>query len=64
MTEKKFLEYLKNKLPISVLRHSRFTKKKIKIVSVLAGSGAFAIDTAINNKADAFITGDLKYHDF
>ena len=64
MTEKKFLDFLKNKLPISVLRHSRFHKNKIKIVSVLAGSGAFAIDNAINNKADAFITGDLKYHDF
>jgi len=64
MTKKKFLEYLKNKLPINVLRCSRFTKNKIKIVSVLAGSGAFAIDSAINNKADAFITGDLKYHDF
>jgi len=64
MTEKKFLEYLKNKLPINVIRHSNFTKNKIKIVSVLAGSGAFAIDNAIKNKADVFITGDLKYHDF
>ena len=39
-------------------------KNKIKIVAVLAGSGAFAIDNAINNGADAFVTGDLKYHDF
>ena len=39
-------------------------KNKIKIVAVLAGSGAFAIESAINNGADAFVTGDLKYHDF
>ena len=30
----------------------------------MAGSGAFAIDNAIENNADAFVTGDLKYHDF
>ena len=64
MNEKEFLEYLKNKLPINVIRHSKFIKNQIKIVAVLAGSGAFAIDNAINNKADAFVTGDLKYHDF
>ena len=64
MTEKKFLEYLKKRLPVNVIRHSNFTNNKIKTVSILAGSGAFAIDNAINSKADAFVTGDLKYHDF
>ncbi|MFL2610891.1 MAG: Nif3-like dinuclear metal center hexameric protein [Flavobacteriaceae bacterium] len=64
MNEKEFLEYLKNKLPINVIRHSKFRENQIKIVAVLAGSGAFAIDNAIKNKADAFVTGDLKYHDF
>ena len=64
MNEKEFLEYLKNKLPINVVRHSKLMKNKIKIVAVLAGSGAFAIENAVNNGADAFVTGDLKYHDF
>ena len=64
MNEKEFLNYLKRKLPINVIRHSKFLKTKIKVVSVLAGSGAFAIDIAIKNKADVLITGDLKYHDF
>ena len=64
MTEKEFLEHLKNKLPVNIIKHSKFMKNKIKIVSVLAGSGAFAIDNAIENNADVFVTGDLKYHDF
>ena len=64
MTQKEFLIFLKDKLPIAVIRHSKFLKNKIKTVAVLAGSGSFAIDNAINKKADAFITGDLKYHDF
>ena len=64
MTQKEFLNFLKVKLPTSVIRHSKFLRNKVKTVAVLAGSGSFAIDNAINKKADAFITGDLKYHDF
>ncbi len=64
MTQKEFLNFVKDKLPIPVIRHSKLLKNKIKTVAVLAGSGSFAIDNAINIKADAFITGDLKYHDF
>ena len=64
MTQKEFLNFVKDKLPIPVIRHSKVLKNKIKIVAILAGSGSFAIDHAINKKADAFITGDLKYHDF
>jgi len=33
-------------------------------VAVIGGSGAFGIDAAAAKGADAFITGDLKYHDF
>ena len=33
-------------------------------VAVLGGSGSFAIQAAKSKKADAYITADLKYHDF
>ena len=33
-------------------------------MAVLGGSGSFAIDHAIKAGADAFLTADLKYHDF
>jgi putative NIF3 family GTP cyclohydrolase 1 type 2 len=36
----------------------------IERVAVLGGSGSFAIQAAISKKADAYITADLKYHDF
>ena len=39
-------------------------KKPIKKVAVLGGSGSFGIEKAISVKADAFITSDLKYHDY
>jgi putative NIF3 family GTP cyclohydrolase 1 type 2 len=33
-------------------------------VALCGGSGSFLIPKAIENGADAFITADLKYHDF
>ena len=33
-------------------------------MAVLGGSGSFAIQNAIGAGADAFLTADLKYHDF
>ena len=64
MTQKEFLNFLKTKLPIPVIRHSKSSKNKIRTVALLAGSGGSGIENAISSKADAFITGDLKYHDF
>ena len=64
MDEEKFISYLKNKMNVKLVRHSEFIGKKIKTVAVLGGSGSFAINNAISSKADAYITSDLKYHDF
>ena len=47
-----------------MVRHSAFLNKKIKKVAVLGGSGSFAIAAAKAAGADAFVTSDLKYHDF
>ena len=64
MTPKEFLEDVKAKLKTPVLRHSVLGKSTIKSVAVLGGSGSFAADTAKAKGADAYITADLKYHDF
>ena len=40
------------------------TGKKIKKVAVCGGSGSFLISEALSLGADAFITADLKYHQF
>ena len=64
MDENSFLELLKGKLGLSFLRHSDLLNKKISKVAVLGGSGSFGINEARQQKADAFVTADLKYHDF
>jgi len=62
--ERDFLESVKEKFGLEVIRHSGFNNKRIKRVGVLGGSGASGIRSAISKKCDAYLTGDVKYHDF
>ena len=64
MRESDFLKKLKDILGTPVLRHSSLLGKHIKRVAILGGSGSFAIESAMIKGADAYITADLKYHDF
>jgi dinuclear metal center YbgI/SA1388 family protein len=64
MDESEFLQLIKDKMQADGIRHSAFSGKKIQKVAVLGGSGSFAIGNAISAQADAFITADLKYHQF
>lgn len=64
MEETSFLQHLKKVFGTPCIRHSKLLGKPIKRVAVLGGSGAFAIGAAKKAKADAFISGDFKYHDF
>ena len=59
-----FLSRLKATFGTPVIRHSKILSKKLKRIAVLGGSGSFAIKEAIKAGADAYITADLKYHDF
>ena len=64
ISEEDFLQHLKNKFNLSIIRHSNLLGKPIQKVAVLGGSGAFGISAAKACGADIYITGDLKYHDF
>ena len=55
---------VKEKFNLKVIRHSNLNSKKIKRVGDLGGSGASGIRAAIANRCDAYLTGDVKYHDF
>ena len=63
-TEKAFLKFVKKRMNCGVIKHSKLLSKKIKKVAVLGGSGSFAIEAAKAAGADAFVSADLKYHDF
>ncbi|MEI8378364.1 MAG: Nif3-like dinuclear metal center hexameric protein [bacterium] len=62
--ELEFLKRIKTVFNCSVIRHTNFLAKKIKRVAVCGGSGSSFLSDAIRAKADVFITGDFKYHEF
>lgn len=64
MDETDFLMMVKNSLGTKALRHSHLLGKKIKRVAVCGGSGFFLLNRSKECAADAFVTADVKYHDF
>jgi len=59
-----FLNYLKDSMALQCIRHTAPINRKIKKVAWCGGAGSFLLSKAINAGADAFITGDFKYHEF
>ncbi len=59
-----FLTMIKKNLGIDCIRHNPLSGRKIQKVAVCGGSGSFLRHNAIAAKVDAFITADIKYHDF
>jgi dinuclear metal center YbgI/SA1388 family protein len=64
LEETDFFDLLKDKLELKYLRHSLTLNKLISKVSIVVGSGSFAIKNSLDSDMDAFITSDLKYHNF
>lgn len=64
MDEAAFISLLKTALGSPVIRHSKFLGKKVRTIAACGGAGIFLIRDAIASGADAFITGDMKYHQF
>lgn len=64
MSEIDFLNHAKTITGIPYIRHSQFLQKPIHKVALCGGAGSFLIQEAIRAGADAFLTGDIKYHEF
>ena len=59
-----FLDFLKEKMNLSHLKHTQLLSRKIKTVAVCGGAGIFLLSDAKRSGADAFVTSDIKYHEF
>lgn len=64
MGEAEFLGHVADCIGSPCLRHSALTGKQIKKVGLCGGSGSPFILDAIRNRVDAYLTADIKYHDF
>lgn len=64
MDEISFLKHVKSTFNCGAIRHTNLLNRKIKTVAFCGGSGSFLLSTAMRQKADIYITGDFKYHEF
>lgn len=63
-TETEFLKRIKKTFEVECLRHNKLTGREIQTVALCGGAGAFLMPLAIRQRADVFITGEIKYHDY
>lgn len=59
-----FVLFVKKAFSLESLRCTRLPERKISKVALCGGAGKSVIPSAIDCGADAYITGDIPYHDF
>lgn len=64
LTGHQFLSLVASVFDSKGIRYSGNTDKMILRVAMCGGAGSSLINDALANRADAFITADLKYHNF
>jgi len=64
MEEREFLKLIRDTFRAEGIRHTRLTGRPVRKVAVCGGSGSFLIRQALQQGADAYITADIKYHEF
>ena len=64
MNEQDFLLRLKQLFNIRCIRHNPLSGRMIHRVALCGGAGGFLLSNAIAQGADAFLTGEMRYHDY
>jgi dinuclear metal center YbgI/SA1388 family protein len=62
--EKVFLARIKEIFKTALVKHTQLLNKPIRKIAVCGGSGSFLLKKAMAAKADIFISGDFKYHEY
>jgi putative NIF3 family GTP cyclohydrolase 1 type 2 len=61
---KEFLQRLKKRMDLQVVRHTQLLNNPVKKVAVCGGSGSFLLSQAIRAGAQFYVSADFKYHEF
>jgi dinuclear metal center YbgI/SA1388 family protein len=64
MKEQDFLTMLKRQFGLKIVRHTRLLQKEVRKVAVCGGAGSFLVTKALAAGAQAYVTADMKYHEF
>ena len=59
-----FIDKVKKVFGVECAQCNQLLHRKISKVALCGGAGSFLLDDAIKTGADAFITGEMHYHDF
>ncbi len=62
--EKQFLALLKQVFGCAMIRHTALSGRQIQRVALCGGAGSFLVSKALAAGADAYVTADMKYHEF
>lgn len=65
MTPEDFLQFVKNRMELEVIKYTESSSiKTIHRIGICGGSGSFLLEKAMARECDAFISADFKYHQF
>jgi dinuclear metal center YbgI/SA1388 family protein len=64
ISEAELLHRLKERFDVGCVLHNELTGRAVRRVALCGGAGAFLLPNAIAAGADAFITGEIHYHDY
>ncbi len=59
-----FLQRVKDLFHVECLMHNELLKRPIQSVALCGGAGDFLVDEAVRLQADAFLTGEMHYHQY
>ncbi len=59
-----FLQHVKERMGAEVVKYTKCDIEVVGKVAICGGAGSFLIGDALRAGADAFITSDVKYHEF
>lgn len=59
-----FISLLKTRMKAQCVMTNELLKREIRKVAICGGAGSFMLDDAIAQGADAFVTGEMHYHEY
>lgn len=59
-----FVIMLKRTFDVECVQCNQLLRRQIKTVALCGGAGAFMLGQAMSNGADAFVTGEMHYHEY
>ncbi len=64
MSSADFIQHLKRVFNAGCVHTNGLLSREIETVAICGGAGSFLLGEALRAKADAFVTGEMSYHDY